>query len=119
MQNLTPEQIEKIIRFFTVLSAFAVTAYALRQLRMTTVAVMDAIKAQAEQIPGKRLLIKKALWDYDILVAAVFVIVSGALELIEKQAFALFLGAVLAGLGLKIIKDFGNPDSQTSPEEKK
>jgi len=86
---------------------------------MTTVAVMDAIKAQAEQIPGKRLLIKKALWDYDILVAAVFVIVSGALELMEKQTFVLFLGAVLAGLGLKIARDFSNPDSQTSPEEKK
>jgi len=31
MQDLTPEQIEKIIRFFTVVSAFALTAYALRQ----------------------------------------------------------------------------------------
>lgn len=114
MPDLTPEQLERIIHFVTIISSFIVLGYALRQLRVTTVSVMDAIKQQADQIPGKRLLIKKALWDYDIVVAGVLVIISGALDLIDKQLFAVFLGAILAGLGLKIAKDFSNPDTNTS-----
>lgn len=110
MCKLTTEHIESLIKLATFIGAFILMGYALCQLRKTTVSTMDTIREQADQIPGKRLLIKKALWDYDILIAGVLVVVAGALGLIENQTFAVFLGAVLGGLGLKIAKDFNNKD---------
>jgi len=117
MPEISPDQVVRLAEFGTHILALLLLGWALYQLRMVTTSALDTIKEQADEIPGKRLLIKKAQWDYVILVAGVLVVVAGDLDLLEKQTFAVFLLAVLGGLGLKIAKDFSS-DARHGPHRR-
>jgi Na+/H+ antiporter NhaD/arsenite permease-like protein len=90
--------------------ALILIAFALYQARQVTQSFLITIRERAKEIPGKHQLLKEARWDFNILFAAVILLVSGILQLIERQTFVDFLTAVLAALGVKSVAELRRKD---------
>lgn len=91
--------------------ALLLLAFALLMARLNSKSVLDTIAAAPKDIPGKRPLLKQAQWDFNILFAAVLIVTTGVLDLVEKQTFVTFLTAVLAALGVKSVSELKNSSS--------
>ncbi len=80
--------------------------FSLFQGQKTVTAVVSNIKQFGDQPQPKENVVAKALFNFWIGFAAVLIIVSGIFELLSREVFIVFLGAVLGGLGLKLTKEF-------------
>jgi len=103
--------VEEYVPMILKIGALLLLAFALLMARLNSKSVLDTIAVAAHEIPGKRLLLKQAQWDFNILFAAVLIITAGLLELVEKQTFVTFLTAALAALGVKSVSELKGTSS--------
>ena len=110
---MNTEQIEFAIKIVALL----LVGFALYQARQVSQTFLITIRERAKEIPGKRVLLKEARWDFNILFVAVILLVAGILQLIEKQTFVVFLTAVLAALGVKSVIVLRRKDEDPDPPQ--
>lgn len=99
------EFITQISENISLIGAYIILGYALRQARLVTKSVMANIAKFGSDDRSKLTLSNKAVFNFYLVVAAVIVIVPASLKIIGTELFVGLLVAILTGLGIKLTAD--------------
>jgi len=101
MQDIVPQIAENI----SLIGAYIILAYALSQARRVSNDVMTNIDKFGSDNRGKRIVAHKAVFNFYLVLAAVIIIVAGAIKLIGTELFVGLLVSTLTALGIKLAAD--------------
>lgn len=102
-----------ITGYLSLIGAYIILAYALWQARLVTKDIIASIDKFGSDNKGKRIVANKAVFNFYLVLAAIIVIVTGALKLIGIELFVALLVAILTGLGIKLTTEI-----REKPDEK-